>query len=81
MAGIIVVGYDNGSPIVSKKSLIDLARVNDHSVTALLSLHIQQFTYLYKLAPMRYAFKVTVFNTLLDRMNINGVNIHIISVF
>ena len=48
---------------------------------ALLSLHIKKFTYLYKLAPMKYAFKVTVFNTLLDRMNINGVNIHIISVF
>ena len=81
MADIIVVGYGNGVQLFQRKAIIDLARANDHSVTALLSLHIQQFTYLYKLAPMRYAFKVTVFNTLLDRMNINGVNIHIISVF
>ena len=46
----IVVGYGNGVQLFQRKAIIDLDRANDHSVTALLSLHIQQFTYLYQLA-------------------------------
>ena len=68
MADIIVVGYGNSVQYFQRKSIIDLDRANDHSVMALLSLHIQQFTYLYQLAivqyeaavpraPMRNAFK------------------------
>ena len=54
MADIIVVGYGNGVQLFQRKAIIDLARANDHSVTALLSLHIQQFTYLYQLAIVKY---------------------------
>ena len=46
MADIIVVGCGNSVRLFQRKAIIDLARANDHSVTALLSLHIQQFTYL-----------------------------------
>ena len=58
MADIIVVGYDNGVQLFQRKPIIDLARTNYHSVTALLSLHIQQFTYLYQLAIVQYGTEV-----------------------
>ena len=54
MADNIVVGYGNGVQLFQRKALIDLDKASDHSVTALLSLHIQQFTYLYQLAIVQY---------------------------
>ena len=91
MADIIVVSYDNGVQLFQRKAIIDLARATDHSITALFSLHILQLLYsmglrffgLQRKMPLRrtHQEKVIVYNTLLDRMNINEVNIHIISVF
>ena len=81
----------NGVQLFQRKAIIDLARATNHSITALLSLHILQLLYsmglrffgLQRKMPLRrtHQEKVIVYNTLLDRMNINEVNIHIISVF
>ena len=54
MADIIVVGYGNGVQLFQRKTIIDIDKANYHSVTALLSLHIQQFTYIYQLAIVQY---------------------------
>ena len=43
MADIIVVGYGNGVQLFQRKAIIDLDCAKDQSVTALLSLHSQQF--------------------------------------
>ena len=42
MTYINVVGYDNGVQLFKRKAIIELSRANDHSATALLSIHIQQ---------------------------------------
>ena len=54
LADIIVAGYGNGFQLIQRKAIIDLDRANNRSVTALLSLHIQQFPILR--APTRNAF-------------------------
>ena len=54
MADNIVIGFGNGVQLFQRKAIIDIARANDHSVTALFSLHIQKFTYLYQLAIVQY---------------------------
>ena len=54
MADNIVVGYGNGVQLFQRKAIIEIDKANYHSVTALLSLHIQQFTYLYQLAIVKY---------------------------
>ena len=57
MADIIVVGY--GFKLFQRKTIIiDLDRANNHSVTALLSLQIQEFTNLYHLAIVQYGASV-----------------------
>ena len=42
MTYINVVGYDNGVQLFKRKAITELSRANDHSATALLSIHIQQ---------------------------------------
>ena len=44
MADNIVVDYGNGVQLFQSKAMIETDKANYHSVTALLSLHIQQFT-------------------------------------
>ena len=44
MTDIIVVDYGKGVQLFQRKGIIDHARANNDSVTALLCLHIQQFT-------------------------------------
>ena len=44
MADNIVVGYGNGVQMFQRKAIIGIDKANYHSLTALLSLHIQQFT-------------------------------------